>query len=850
MAEPLEDPAKKAVVPKRPPVDTTVIDRAIEETLLKLTPKERDIVERARAQFREPALLKTARGKASPDMSLLEAVRTYLGNVKVDREGRVVGVPPVRLNLKGNVIPSPQLRQKGRKDPTDVDVKTAASYLQRVLGIPVVDESMGATQELLNLLGKHGNKPFGQVAREASLGQLGTASGITEAITEPPRPVITEPQFKKDREGAVSTVTRDMYYHRHKKNTDLKFGTEYTPGMWASDFIRNMDEIGYRSFEERFPLPGAEDERAGYVKRRGAGPGARSADLTRRRRDWEKRRLEHVLAERDKAFFYLRDKGKVPREVLMLESELLPGEERRPEPKDAGDVISQTLAAGEELAAKGEGLDLPEFGITETFPHRAARDILGQSVKLPLDERDLPTKQHPTLGSLMFLMEEADPAIEKAGAEISLQELLSWGRESGAIKQALEEAERINKQRMREHSVSPDMVLGEPPEEVKWVDLLRDMYRKRPAEKEEGGFTEEEQLRREQVRYEKPGALDRSDAQKRLDELYGTGFEIAKPSTTIAEDIVAGLLTAATIPARVAAAAAGATVGVAEALGAISGSLAGGRDVTEVRVLNPASDADRRQIAIFFGKYPNMTDEQKRTVGKAMVEGGELMTDLARDEVDRMKSMLSKDDLDRLKANANEIVEGLEMLTELMVGKTGAAYLATGKTAEERVMNSLSEGGGFGKMLGAGATMQLYTLLVNPRKYYKANPIDAIFLAVPILKSLQLQGKLKAVLSKVSEKTRDAVGTLLRVGDDLITKLDKKTVGSYLGLGVSPLKAAQWTGRKAILLLDKLGEVARAERRGLMPSSEILLLRVRSLRRSSSQTSLTAHPQTFGRFEK
>tara|TARA_R110002012_G_scaffold229455_2_gene402058 strand:+ start:17799 stop:24386 length:6588 start_codon:yes stop_codon:yes gene_type:complete len=752
------------MVQKRPPaVDTTVIERALGN----LPPQEKSAVQEAVKTFPKTDILK----RVGRDMTLMEAARTFIGTVGVDKEGRVVSVPAVKSVTKdGEPIASQQLEQRQQKVPyRNLDIKTAASQLQQVLGLPVVDDNLTPTQNFLNLLQTQGDRPLLDVIRDVGSGGLGKerVRGVTEAMVAPKRQVLTEKEFLGDKEAAKEEDLRGRYYLRHRDNPNLEFKKPYTPLDWVDDFDSRISAIAGRQYNDRSPYPTAPegrelDARAQYR-------------LQQEQRNWDKKRIEFISDGLSDSFFRMRDKDKIPRQVLDLYRDRFPSDDKKDQATSLAGVIGGTLASGREMARKDTSFDVPEFGIMETMTPETKR-LLGQGVPMRPDERDAPPEQaSPTMASLLQIRDRVDPAAQIADKELSMQRVLEWGRETGETKTAMARA--------KEDGTG------------NYMPYLEDLFRRKDSPEVKQRIQSKERIQDQLAREES------------MDLLYGRGVGKAQKDTPI--DIGAGTETAAAMPLRAISFVGGMAVGAAEGAGALAGSLVAGKDPDKVRVLNPATPADQKQIQMFLSRYPSLSEAQKKFVGQAMMEGGDYITDLAKEEIDRQKKMLGKDTMDRLAENSAEIVEGIVSLKEALVGKTGSAYMATGKTAEERVMNSLNVGMSFGKTMGAGAIFQAYMLLRDPATYYEANPVDAILAALPMLKAAQADGRLGEWSKTASSAAVGAVKSLIATGDNLITKLDKKTQNSILGYGVLPAKILQAAGRKAVLATDKVTEVGR-----------------------------------------
>ena len=763
------------MVQKRPPVDYTVID----EALGKLPPQQQRDVRAAVETFPKPDILKGF-GK---DTTLLDSAKALIGTVRVNKKGVVESVPLYKVTKEGDFIPSLEATDRDDLVPFEgLDIGTAAAQLGQVLGIPIVDrETRQPTQEFLNLLQTQGNRPLDDVLRDAATGRLGTkmARGITEAMVAPKRPVITQKEFEagpESKEEAVRKDMRDRYFLRHRDNPNEKFGSDYTPMNWVEDFDSRISAIAERQYRARVPYPEDTGEEPSFnIDKVGGVVGSSFENVQKNQREWEKGRLEAISNGIAQSIGTYRRQNKIPRAVLEMFPDRFSSSAGE-EAKSLKDVVGDTLAAGREIAQKGKPFDALEIGVMETMSP-ATKRILGQEVPMRLDERDMPPEQRPTLGSMLQLRSGVEPAQEAGERNIELQKILEWGEENRLTKDSIDTA------RMRGLS---------------YVEVLKDLYDRRDSEE-----------------------VKEIISRKNQEELYGPSMSLtpdafAAPAAKESEmNWQAGTETAAAVPFRALSFFAGLPVGAVEGVASLAGGLVEGKDPSEVRFLKPATAAEKDQLSLLMARYPNLSESQKKFVGQQMMEAGDYISDLQKEEIERKKTMLGKDLVDRLKENSAEIVEGIAALSEAFVGATGDAYMATGKTPEDRLWNSLKEANVGGKTMGAGAVIQLYNAMKDPAGYYASNPLDAIMAAVPLLKAAKLDGRLKEWSKTASSKAVSAVNTLLKTGDEIITKLDKKTADSIAGYGVVPLKVLQQATRQAIIAGDSVGEAARRAKASL-----------------------------------
>ena len=416
------------MVQKRPlVVDKTVI----EEALGNLPKQDRAAVEEAAKTFPETDILK----RVGRDMTLMEAARSFIGTVGVDKEGRVVSVPAVkRVTKEGVPIPSKQLEQRQQKVPyRGLDIRTAASQLQQVLGLPVVDENLIPTQNFLNLLQEQGDRPLYDVIQDVGTGRLGKerVRGVTEAMVAPKRQVITEKEFAGDKEAALSQDLRNRYYLRHRDNPEFKFGEEYTAKDWVTDFDKRISAIAEKQYKERVPYPTAPKGR------RLSARAQYSLDV--KQRNWQKERIEAKTNAFQQAVRRYWREDKLPREVRGLIRFDTPTEDR-PIAPSLKDHLSDVFAAGRDMSREGTPLKAPEFGVMETMPPNIKR-LMGESIPMRPDEKDLPPGQaQPTFGSLFQLYDRVEPATDVAEKQFALDEVLEWGRQTGLIKEAIDRA--------------------------------------------------------------------------------------------------------------------------------------------------------------------------------------------------------------------------------------------------------------------------------------------------------------------------------------------------------------------------------------------------------------------------
>ena len=810
----------------RPPVDTSTLDKALEEELLRLTPQERQAVEAASKTFPGSDLLKIAkRDKSyvegeeqtvSPDMSLLDAAKTYLGNIKVSK-GRVVASPLTEFEeagpkpeggylLKGRTVPSDTLMESYSRNPArkrgDLDFTTSSAYLSRLLGMPVVDVKTGApTEQFLSLLNQQGSRPFGQVAVDVRMGRMGAdrARQVTQSVAGPKSPVMTLKAFSEDPKKAREDSLRERYYFRHRDKPREDFEGDYTASDWVDDFDARMGSMSERQYIERTPIPGPEDVR-GFKR---MSPFEVDDAVNKLKRVWERGRIESRSNGIMQAYTRMKRLDQIPDEVLDKYSNRLPDDGEGQKASNLKELIGDTFAGARGMSLKDRPPAPMEFGIGEVMSP--------QTKEYLMREVDVPGEGVTTVGAALNLREQVIPAIESGRSEIAHQELMDWAQSTGADQDAMAQAKRNvaakstyatpitidGKRVVVDQSGMPIPTLGS-----EFLSVLRDRYRER-----KGGPYDAEAVQR----INQKAAL-RNDA-----GLYGLTAPVKKEQETtflddigdVDRDIQVGLEGAASIPLKAVAAIVGASVGAGEAAGRLAGSIAGGRKPGDVKVLSPATDADRGQVQLFLARYPNLSEESKKTIGQAMTAGSDYISQIENEEKQRIKKMLSMEEMDRLKANSNEMLEGFVAIGEILVGKTGDAYLKSGKTAQDRVFKAMEETySGAGKQLGAGAIIQLHELLSNPMKYYEANPVDAILGAMPLINAAKQDGRFASWASGASKKSKEAIVKFMRIANDTITSLDRKAqaqpgmAGALLGLGFKPINTLQQVAQKTVLIMD------------------------------------------------
>ena len=791
MAPPPPPPKKPPVAPpSAPPVDYSVLDPAYRAEQSKRFREELPQEKRDRLDALERKVEWAGEGftllRQFPSMRLDEVLKKiYVGDVpKITDEatGKLIDDPRAILKRGERLEGKDHLKMNWREadaafinaigfSPFDDDYKELWSHVSHM---PLQAVTQLVTQGLLDDANKGLSPSQNLLQRRAAPPQ-----GVTVKRRELFRG--TEPKPTEEIEEEFSAAKRLARYFWQRDHPDAPFSPGHSQqdqldtwhdrtGMTAASEYERRPMASYPGLirdsippDRRWRLDVRPSEILDAIKQANPHPatlGLEKMGVTPERiaelgRIWDDERKRFVEEFKVKAFIDQRDAGKWPKGVVVgladdfssVNTEVVEGSA---EPLvERVDEVVEPLPRREVERYSPEGVDLPTSIVPSFYPG-FKREI---QAGLKYEEKAGATAW---AGEVPGAVEYARLKAKESGRHWREELRDMWMEHRDAMTQA--------QSRMKKSFDVGGPVPGEPLTGI----LLSD---------EE---IEENLINEERKKYSDFVSMDtfRKD-QAALDKDIEAWRQEADPvrTTQAAAEAAAGL------PLRVVSMLAGGILeGIPTGATEVLAAELSGVPPESLRVLEKATKGERDDVLEAMLQDPRVRTDVLQKLEKLYVTRDGGFEGMAASEEKMMEEMAGLDLSEAIVKNGNLIIEGLAQLPVMVLGPTGKGWMDLGDTPIERIGASLNEARKQGYVLGLGTVLAFYNMARSPKRYFKANPWDALTFAGPILKALQAKG----ALQHLTGRAKQAVETTIRLADELDRKKQAFFKSRHAKLGTIP----------------------------------------------------------------
>ena len=214
------------------------------------------------------------------------------------------------------------------------------------------------------------------------------------------------------------------------------------------------------------------------------------------------------------------------------------------------------------------------------------------------------------------------------------------------------------------------------------------------------------------------------------------------------------------LPARTAAIGSGFIEGASESLRNSLAAAVSGVRKEDMKHLRRAHPDEVKSWVREVGKHHTNPKWKKWRTNQLFVQAASQDAKLAKDMEDNYKKRSNKSLYDNVTTNLDEMVSGVMMLPEMLLGPSFSQHRLTGKDLGDRYMNSIESGKEMGYAMGSGTMTFFYHLATRGRKMMHEAPVDTLLTLMPALRLAKNSGKFAG--RKLGPKATKVVGELYK----------------------------------------------------------------------------------------